>query len=63
VPEYTDDAQHETINIDVEEAEVHYITPEDIFEMLKPIMVLLLVFLAALLIVKLISKVFKEKSW
>ena len=55
-----DDAQYETINIDVEEAEIRYLSPEDIFEMLKPLIILVLAVLSVLLAVKLISKVFKE---
>ena len=60
MPEYMDDAQYETINIDVEEAEIRYLSPEDIFEMLKPLIILVLAVLSVLLAVKLISKVFKE---
>ena len=60
MPEYTDDAQYQTINIDVEEAEIRYLSPEDIFEMLKPLIILVLAVLSILLVVKLISKVFKE---
>ena len=60
MPEYTDDAQRQTIDIDVEEAEIRYLTPEDIFEMLKPLIILVLAVLSILLAVKLISKVFKE---